>query len=318
MATAELAVRTTSELIKEMKPALREVYDDCARLKEQHHISEVLAFYDIGVQVDTVLKDKDQNKYGDNAAGVLAAALGINHGYLYRLRELSQVWDREKLEAASKKYVKGTRDTLSLSHFVEIATLDDGIKNKAAVRKNLLARCYSEGLSVAAVQRIKKELSGGLKTAKSTKVRPFTVSAGLNSMRKVGQKLLNEAEGWESAVFETFEQADTMRNWANDETLEKVEQALETQQSVQAQVDITVKRLITARDNLRRSVVSKTVDKLDAEDTADDDEYEDDAAPDEENEPQAPSTVLFPAKKKKKKQKGLSSLKRKLLGQQPS
>ena len=178
--------------VKRLSPALQARYLKLQKLFDEVATSEVKVRYEIGVIVAEVMAAKD--KYGTDAVGALAKALGKNKATLYRAAEVMRTWTKRDLTALlRRKNIHGL--PLTWSHLVELSLVDS--KDE---RDELISRALEHGLTVRdIVMMIRKRRMPGARVPLTLGERLAT--SGLRQMVSMAQTLAHKAERWDEDVF---------------------------------------------------------------------------------------------------------------------
>jgi hypothetical protein len=226
-----------------MTPDLKEVFEKINSKAVTANADEVLARYNYGKWISTVVQDK--RKYGENAAELLATALGISTTLLYSWRALYNQWKDEYSTLKTlleKKTAVGT--TLTFSHFVLINKV-----SSATERLSLVEQCISECLSVADLEKMLAEKYGKRDSSTAT-VMPRNPVAGIAVMTKALEKVGDSHKKIQTSIFEKIE--NEPEEFTDDGTIAKLEALMADIVSAKNLLDEDNRRLQATLDTLSR------------------------------------------------------------------
>lgn len=269
-------VSASNKAIAQMTPALQTEYRAIATKLTQQQYDEVLARFELGKFITTVVTDT--RKYGENAVKLLATAMGMSETFLYNVKQLHTQWKdqyKELKAIASEKMPSGM--TLSYSHFVFINTIPSATERLAMAK-----RCVAEGLSVEATKTAILE-KYGKRSNNTGDISPRNPTAGTAVMSKALEKLTDSHDKIGTAVFDKI--ASEPETFAKKDTVDKLASLLKQTIEARRLLDEDIERLQDTIAMLKTSLEGSAVFADDDEDNEDvDDEYVDEDLEDDEDD----------------------------------
>lgn len=230
--------------ISEMNTELKTVYDKISMTARTANASEITTRYEYGKWIYTVMLDK--RKYGDNAAKLLAVALGISESLLYSFRGLYLQWkDNYSTFKTLIERKNAAGITLSFSHFVAISKVPEA-KDRLALIETTLSDC----LSVDDLTRLVAERYGTGPVSKNTTVLPRNPASGIAVMSKALVKVVDGHKRMQVSVLENIESKPD--DYTDSKTVEKLSTLMEDIKNARLLLDEDVRRIQATLDTLER------------------------------------------------------------------
>jgi hypothetical protein len=144
MGTKESPTTAAQTAVEAMCAPLREQYERARALLDSAATGTVRTRHEVGCIVARI--KHDEQRYGQQAVGRLAAALRRDETSLYRYAAVAECWDAtEFVELSERRDALGR--PLSWSHWVQLSAIAD-----ERARRALLERALRDGLSVRAIR----------------------------------------------------------------------------------------------------------------------------------------------------------------------
>jgi len=247
----ELIVQENSDIVDQMSPELRKVYDRIRDRLVKVAQNDVMARYDVGTMILAVMAN--ESKYGARAAEQLAKALDITKAVLYLHTKVASSWTREDLQATIARVDSVTGYHLAWWHVLILAGVEDTSK-----RAELIDECLQDKMSGRQIKaRVDDVLGFPDNNGKSrTITMPHSPSAGLASLRKLTNSLVNAQAMFEETIFVKI--ADSPEDYSSDSIVEKLREAEEDQTRLELTAKNNRLRLHAALETIERSKRSKS------------------------------------------------------------
>jgi hypothetical protein len=230
---------------------------------------DILARYDIGTMIHTAMSN--EKKYGNDAAEKLALALDVSVSSLYVHQQVAVTWSRADLKALISRVEPESGYHLAWGHLWALSTVA-----KPDSRAALVEECFENVLSVRDFKHHVETMLGT--RTNNPKGRPRSVprspSAGLATLRKLTNSLVNAQNVFDESVFDRL--VEHPAEYATPAIIEQLKSAEEDQSRLE----------LTAQNNLVRlkAALAAVEDSLQARlsEPEDDEEEEEEEEEDEE------------------------------------
>lgn len=243
MAATAPAIQEAKKALKEMSEPLTEIYKDLSKKMSVLAKTDIMARYEIGERIDTVLQSPD--KYGQNAARQLAAGLQVSESLLYGFRQLTHTWSRDEVaELLEKRNAVG--GSITFGHLTALMTI-----KKSSARVKMLGKWERECLGVRDLAAAIQELMGR-NPADKPAIRPKSPKAGLASASKVLSNLRSTHEFLGDSVFDNIDNEPT--KYADKTMIKNLEGLDAAMQEASANLATDRRKLANALDLLYRAV----------------------------------------------------------------
>jgi len=249
LTATQIENRKMGEAVAGMSGDLRSIYDVCYKLYSELTGNDIVLRYEIGQHVAAVLEEPD--KYGTDAAGLLATSLGEPVSWIYSCRRVAGAWSLEEIGAITGKEGPGGK-RLTWSH------LDAIVKENLSRRdrQSLLSECIKKGLSVRDVNGLVLDLIGksGNNQAgrQTTYVAPRSPSSALQQMHKATMAIVDRQKTWGSSLFDKVEQQPG--DYASADFLNELAEAVEEQSVLEAMAAQNKRKLQVVLATIREVV----------------------------------------------------------------